>query len=192
LREARITSGVSQSELAHEGGWSQSFLSLLESHDLPNIAFIDLCTVASLLGLEPALSFHRVGPALRDKGHEALIGRLLRLLAPAWLVAREVPFPNPGDPRWWDLLLRLPDFRLGIEAETRIRDMQALVRRMRERARDGGADYLLLVLSDSAHNRELVGELRRALGDEFRWHPRDLLRALREGRQLPGSGLVLL
>jgi transcriptional regulator with XRE-family HTH domain len=192
LRDARVSAGVSQAELAREAGWSQSFTSLLERSRVPEVSFLDLCILASVLGLEPSLTFHRVGPAIRDKGHEALIGRLVKLLSATWLVAREVPFPNPGDPRWWDLLLRLPNFRLGIEAETRIRDMQALVRRMKERARDGGADQLLLILSDSSHNRGLVDDLRGALGDEFRSHPRDVLAALRVGTPLAGSGVVLL
>lgn len=191
LRDERVTAGVSQAELGREAGWSQSFTSLVERHRIPNVSLVDLCVAASVLGLEPSLSFHPIGPAIRDKGHEALIGRLLRMISPAWHVAREVPFPNPGDPRWWDVLLRLPDYRLGVEAETRIRDMQALVRRMRERAREGGTDALLLVLSDSAHNRVLVDDLRDALGGEFRAHPRDLLGALRSGAPLPGSGVVL-
>jgi transcriptional regulator with XRE-family HTH domain len=192
LREARVSAGVSQAELAREAGWSQSFTSLLERSRVPEASFLDLCIAASVLGLEPSLTFHRVGPAIRDKGHEALIGRLMHLLSPAWHVAREVPFPNTGDPRWWDLLLRLPDYRLGVEAETRIRDMQAMVRRMKERAREGRADALLLILSDSAHNRELVDELRGALGDDFRSHPRDVLAALRSGSPLVGPGVVLL
>ena len=120
LRDTRVTTGVSQRQLAREAGWSQSYLSLVERDLATAISLTDLCVLASLLGLEPALSFHRVGPSIRDAAHEALIRRLLRLLSASWHVAREVPFPNPGDPRWWDLLLRLPDFRLGIEAETRI------------------------------------------------------------------------
>jgi hypothetical protein len=148
--------------------------------------------VASVLGLETSLTLHRIGPAIRDKGHEALIGRLVRMLSPAWHIVREVPFPNPGDPRWWDLLLRLPGFRLGVEAETRIRDMQELVRRMRERSGDGGADELLLMLSDSAHNRQLVASLRDALGDRFKTPAGEVLPALRAGTPLHGSAVILL
>jgi len=134
----------------------------------------------------------RLGPGAAAQPPAALIARLLRLLSPTWHVAREVPFPNPGDPRWWDVLLRRPDFRLGVEAETRIRDMQALVRRMKERAREGGADELLLILSDSGHNRGLVDELRDALGDDFAMARGDALRALRAGDGLGGSAVVLL
>ena len=75
-----------------------------ELDQLNDISLVDICVAASVLGLEPSVSLHRVGPALRDKGHAVLIGRLLRHVSPAWHVAREVPFPNHGDPRWWDLL----------------------------------------------------------------------------------------
>jgi hypothetical protein len=70
--------------------------------------------------------------------------------------------------------------------------MQALVRRMRERAGEGGADALLLILSDSAHNRELVEQLRDGLGVEFSSRPPLLLQALRLAEPLPGSGVALL
>lgn len=192
LREARVTGGLSQKALARGLGWSQQNYSRFELEQLDSVTLIDICVAASVLGLEPSVTLHRIGPALRDKGHEALIGRLLRLLSPAWKVAREVPFPNPGDPRWWDLILRLPDFRLGVEAETRIRDMQALIRRMRERAREGGADELLLVLSDSGHHRALASDLRGAFGEGFGERQPVLLRALRSGAPLSSSGVILI
>jgi hypothetical protein len=178
--------------MARQVGCSQDLISLLERNRLPNVGLLTLSTIASILGLEPSLTFHAVGRALRDKGHEALIGRLLKVISPAWHAMREAPFPNPGDPRSWDVLLRLESYLVGIEAETRIRDLQALVRRMRDRARGGGTDVILIVLSDSAHNRELVDQFRAALGDEFSSSPRHLLAGLREGRPLPGSGVILL
>src|SRR4029079_8554136 len=100
---------------------------------------------------------------------EALIGRFLSRLPPDWAVAREVPFPTHGDPRWWDAHLRLASLRyvIGVEMETRLRDMQSLVRRIHGRVRDGGTDHVLVVLSDTAHNRALVADLRIALGREF-------------------------
>ena len=63
---------------------------------------------------------------------------------------------------------------------------------MKERASQGGADELLLVLSDSAHNRDLVDDLRSALGDDFRANPRDMLRDLRTGTRLHSSGVILM
>jgi hypothetical protein len=97
-----------------------------------------------------------------------------------------------GDRLSWDLVIRLADQLVGVEVETRIRDVQHLVRRMRERQRDGGADVIVLVLSDSAVNRRLIAELLEVLGPDFATSPRALLSALRSGRSLPGSGVILI
>jgi transcriptional regulator with XRE-family HTH domain len=192
LRAARLAAGISQAVVAAGLGWSQQHYSRFEGNRLRQVSFGSISVAAALLGLEPSLTFFPAGPALRDAGHQTLIARLIALLSPAWKVAREASFPNPGDPRSWDVLLRLGNYLAGIEAETRIRDMQALVRRMRERARQGGTEVIVIVLSDTSHNRALVDDLRTALGDEFAASPRALVRALRTGIPLPGSGVVLL
>jgi hypothetical protein len=71
-------------------------------------------------------------------------------------------------------------------------DLQAIVRRTRLRERDGQVDHILIVLADTAHNRRLIDDLRAALGPAYATPPRAILRALRAGRQLIGSGVVLL
>ena len=108
------------------------------------------------------------------------------------MVTLEAPFPNVGDLRTWDLLLRPAGQRVGVEAETRIRDIQALARRIHQRERDGGTDVILLVLSESIVNRRLVAELRQSLDPRFATSPRRLMAALRAGTELPGPGVVLL
>jgi hypothetical protein len=85
-----------------------------------------------------------------------------------------------------------PHYLVGVDIETRIRDVQALTRRTRGRERDGEVDAILIVLSDSATNRRLVGDLREALGDEYKSSPREILAALRAGARLPGSGVVII
>lgn len=192
LREARVTGGISQARLSAELGCSQVEVSRRERQKVSDLGIVSLSEMAALLGLELSVSLHQVGQPIRDKGHQALIDRFRAALSADWRVAAEVPFPAPGDARWWDLFLRLPTQRVGVEAETAIRDQQALVRRMHGRRRDGGADEVLLLLSDSRANRALVDDLRTALGPEFGTSPRALLAALRSGSALPGSGVVLL
>lgn len=53
-------------------------------------------------------------------------------------------------------------------------------------------DAMVLALADTRSNRALLPELLEALGPEFATPPRQLLRALREGRPMPGSGVILL
>jgi transcriptional regulator with XRE-family HTH domain len=192
LRVARETAGVSQRALAGALGWSQSEVNRLEQFRFPAVSVPRLCEIASVLGLELSVSLHPLGDPIRDKAQQALIGRLMAILARAYVAIREVPLPRPGDLRSWDVLLRLGDLLVGVEAETRVRDVQALTRHVRQRERDGGVDEILIVLADTAHNREIVNQLRDALGERFQTPPRALLAALRNGTRLPGSGVILL
>ena len=153
---------------------------------------MDLAAAASVLGLELGAGLFPVGEAIRDNGHQAVIGRFRAQLSPAFRVAAEVLLPNPGDRRAWDLVLRLPGQIIGVEVETRVRDIQWLVRRMHEREREGGADVVLLVLADTRANRALLRELLAALGPAYATSSRATLRALRTGQPLSGSGVILV
>lgn len=193
LVETRRALALSQQFMADALGRAQSDISRMERLvSIDDVSFVDLSTVASLLGLELSAGLHPEGEAIRDKGHQALIHRFRALLSPAFRVMAEAPLPTTGDRRAWDLLLRLPSQLIGVEAETRIRDMQRLVRHVHERERDGGADVILLVLADSRTNRGLVNELYEALGPNYATSPRLLLKCLRAGQPLPGPGVVLL
>ncbi|HUR16282.1 MAG TPA: helix-turn-helix transcriptional regulator [Candidatus Limnocylindrales bacterium] len=194
LRVRRQDLGVSQAQLAESLGYSRSQLWRLESERIdPTVR--QLSEIASVLGLEVSVGLHELGDPIRDRGQQALGKRFDVIPGPAWRNTAEVLLPNPGDRRSWDRLLRLTTTEpqiVGADLETRIRDIQALVRRTRERERDGHVDAVLLVLSDSATNRRLVDELRMALGPAYATSPRRNLAALREGRRLPGSGLILV
>jgi len=152
----------------------------------------DFAGAAALVGLELSASFYPAGQPIRDKGHQALIRRIRTVIAPRAAVFAEAPFPGFHDLRSWDLLVRIGDQRIGIEAETRIRDLQQLVRHMRERVRDGGVDIVVLFLADTRFNRALITELRLALGSNFTGRPKDVIDCLREGRALAGGAVVLI
>jgi transcriptional regulator with XRE-family HTH domain len=184
---------VSQRAIAKELGWSQSEVNRLERFGFPSVPAVRLCELGSVLGLDLSASFHPVGDAIRDAGHQKVRSRFVRLVAsPPYVITHEAPFPAMGDIRSWDLLLRLDDFLVGIEIETRVRDIQACVRRIRARERSGGVDEIIVVLADTAHNRRIVAELREALGERFGTKPRALIDALRSGRRIPGSGVILI
>lgn len=184
---------MSQASLARQLGRSQSDLSRLERLvDIDRVSFVEVAEVASILGLELSAGLHPVGEPIRDKGHQALIGRFRAELSSAFKVLAEVPLPTPGDRRAWDLLLRLPTQLIGVEAETRIRDMQRLVRHVHQRERDGGVDAIVLVLAATRANRELVDDLRVGLGLSYATPPRVILRSLRSGQPISGSGVVML
>jgi transcriptional regulator with XRE-family HTH domain len=193
LQAARQTLNVSQRTLARELGCAQSevwrFENLVKADAL---SLVRIAEIASLLGLELAASLHPIGDPIRDRGHQALLARFRTRLSPSIRVVAEAPMPLPGDRRSWDMLLRIVDQLVGLEAETRVRDVQSLTRHVRERERDGGVDELLLVLAESVVNRRLLPQLLDALGPRFSTSPRAVLRALGEGRPIPGSSVLLI
>lgn len=188
--------GISQRALAQQLGISQAQLWRIEERQIADVSLRRLCEMASLLGLEPALTLHPLGDPIRDKGQQALGRRFDGLLAAAWSVTSEALLPLPGDLRSWDRLLRLIGARerhlVGVDLESRVRDVQDLVRRSRLRERDGGVDAILIVLSDSATNRSLVDQLSEALGPAYATPSRAIRAALRMGHPLPGSGVLLV
>jgi transcriptional regulator with XRE-family HTH domain len=196
LVEARRTLGLSQRAVAAQQGISQAQLWRIETGRDSSVSFVRLCEIASLLGYDVSLGLHPNSDPIRDAGQQALGKRFDALLSKAWSVADEVLLPNPGDKRAWDKVLRLtgaePRHVVGADLESRIYDIQALVRRTRERERDGGVDEILIVLSDSAHNRRTAPDLAAALGAAYSTQGADIRRALRRGTQLPGSGVILV
>jgi transcriptional regulator with XRE-family HTH domain len=193
LVEARKTAGLSQRTVADLLGWSQSELSRMERLvGIDSVSLVDVAGYAAVLGLELSAGLHLAGEPLRDKGHQAVVRRLIAILHESWRVAREVALPNPGDTRAWDVVIRMAGCTGGIEVETRVRDIQALTRRMRTRQREGGADVVVLVLAESIRNRRVLPELIETLGPEFATSPRAVLKALREGTPIPGSAVILV
>ncbi|CAN5822851.1 hypothetical protein BH24CHL5_BH24CHL5_10030 [soil metagenome] len=184
---------ISQRRLAAELSRSPSRIWRLEHMvRLGDISFVEVAELASVLGLELSAGLHPLGDPIRDKGHVALLNRFRAVLSPDFRVVAEAPLPMPGDKRSWDLLLRIDSIVIGVEAETRLRDLQWLTRRIRERQRDGAVDHIILVLAESAINRRLLPDLAQMLGDEFATPPRSVLASLRAGRPPTGSGIVLL
>ena len=192
IRTTRMGANLSVRNVAHALGWSPARYARFETNQLHDLGVRQIAEAGAVLGLELAARLHPAGEPISDAGQQKLRGRFRGLLAPAFRVVSEVLLPNLGDRRAWDLLLRLGGVLIGVELETRIRDVQRLVRHVRERQRDGGVDHVLLVLSASSHNRALLAQLLEALGPDFATPPRQILRALREGRATPGSGVLLL
>ncbi len=192
LRTARANANLSQNQVARELGWTRSRYARFEADALADVGIEDMCLSAAVLGMEVSVGLHPVEDAVRDIGQLRLSAKFRSLINPAYRALGEVLLPGVGDRRAWDLLPRVPQHLIGVELETRLRDVQWLARRLRERERDGGVDAILLVLSDSRANRRLVPHLLDTLGDPWRTSPRAILRALRSGNRIPGSGVILL
>lgn len=151
-----------------------------------------VCRVARVLGLTATVRLYPVGPPLRDRAHLALLGRLEARLAPPLRMRREVPLPARDDLRAWDGIVTDGDRRIGVEAETRIRDAQALQRRLALKLRDDPrVDHVLLLVNHTAHNRRALVEWRELARAELPLDGATVLRALTSG-SVPSAGGVLV
>ena len=81
---------------------------------------------------------------------------------------------------------------IAFEAETRLYDVQAQVRRILAKFADGRVDRVILVLADTRHNRTVLREARELLRSDFPLDTRAVMTALRAGRDPGANGIVLL
>ncbi len=192
LRDARIAAGLSQQAVARAAGIARSTLSLIERNLAPDLTLLHAAAVASVLGLELSVRLYRVGPALRDAGHIRLLNRFRALVGERlrWHYERGVSLS--GDLRAFDVVLRVGVFRIAVEVETRIHDLQALLRRIEAKRRDSNVDRVVLVIADTRHNREVLKLAEDALGRGFPCSRRTLLAALHAGADPGADGYLLV
>jgi transcriptional regulator with XRE-family HTH domain len=192
-RERRMALGLSRHLVAAKLGISRSTLARWEAAvgaapDLRRAA-----RLLRLLGLDLTLRAYPAGGALRDQAHTRLISRFVRLIGTAIPFQLEAPIPLAGDLRAWDVLMTISGSnRVGVAAETRLRDWQALLRAERLKARDSGVDRLILVLANTVANREAVRMAGATLATQLPLDGRTILAALRAGRDPGGDGILFV
>jgi hypothetical protein len=122
-----------------------------------------------------------------------LLHRFRGRLHDAITLHTEVPLHGQTDLRSWDGLMNLPGERDAVEAETRIRDGQAMWRRVSLKRRDDPTvSHLFLLVADTAGNRRAVAEIRELLRAELPLDTRAVLSALGQGRCPGAGGIVFL
>ena len=151
-----------------------------------------------MLGLDTSLKFYPAADPIRDRAQLALLERLRARCHPTLTWLTEVPFPRPGDLRAWDAVIHgfaspagHQRVRGAVEAETRPVDVQALDRKLALKERDGGAEWLILLLADTRHNRALLAGPGAALKARFPLDGRRALELLGAGVD-PGANAVIL
>ena len=192
IRKARIANGLSQSAVGAAAGMSRAQLGRIERGELSDLAIDQIYCAGLAVGLRLGARLYPDGDAVRDDAQLRLLERFRMILPPVTSWATEVPLPIPGDRRAWDAMIGLNGRRAGCEAETRLADVQAFERRLALKARDGGADLLILIVADTAHNRAVLERERVALRALLPLDGRDVRRALRQGRLPQASGLIVL
>lgn len=191
LRHARLSAGLSQARVGAAAGISQRSVSRIETGQPPHPNLATAARVARVVGLDLRIQCYPAGTRLRDAAHVALIHRFLARLPASVRRRLEAPVAA-ADPRAWDVLLEMGGVRVGVIAETRIHDLQDLLRREHRKQLDGGVDHLLLLASDTRHNRRVADEAAAALLEAFPLRTRAVLRSLTAEEPLAENGIVFL
>ncbi len=177
IRSARIGAGLSQGALGAGVAISRSRVSRIEREK----------------GLDLPLKVFPGGDPTRDAGQRRLLDRLRIRLGPVWEWEHEVALPIVGDKRAWDAVgtHATTRFVIHLEAETRLEDVQALLRRLALKCRDGAAVRLILVVSDTRNNRAVIRAAAREFALAFPVDARRALSLLSVGED-PGGNVLLV
>lgn len=163
LRDARLGAGLSQTDVASVLGLSRTQYSRIERGLSPDLSIDQAIRAFAILGQDLRVRPYPAGDPIRDAAQAGLLARLRERCHPSIRWQTEVPLPIPGDLRAWDATAVWSAARVGVEAETRLRDLQALDRRIALKARDGGMDRVVLLVHDSRANRAVVHAHREVL-----------------------------
>jgi transcriptional regulator with XRE-family HTH domain len=192
FRKKRLEQGLSQATVAAAARVSRSQVSRVELAKAPNVTLRDILAMACALGFDLSIRAFPNGSQIHDRAQQALLARFKSRLHPSAKCQREVPLPIPGDKRTWDLGVTLSDGQVRTEAETRPNDCQALLRKCVLRIRDDpGCGVVILLMSDTRHNRDLVRQNADSLATLFPGSARATLAALSAG-VCPKENAILL
>jgi transcriptional regulator with XRE-family HTH domain len=192
LRSARLGAGLSLAAVGADVGMSASKVGRIERGRAPSMALVDVTLIASTLGLDLSVRLYPGATGLRDIGQVRRLERLRARLHPELGWGTEIPVGPPGDQRAWDAVIRGPDWRIGVDCETRLLDFQSVDRRVALKARDSGVDRVVLLLADTRHNHDALGALASTVLASYPATSRSVLRALGEGSCPAGNAIVLV
>lgn len=190
-RELRLGAGLTQATVARAAGIARTTYADLERGRTIQVTLLRAAIVSAVLGQDLSTKLYPFGPPVRDAAHIRLLSDFANRVSPTWRRTHEAPIPIEGDRRAWDLLLEGP-VSIGVEAETRPGDLQALERAIHLKQRDSGVKRVLLVVRGSRRNRLLISSLLPVLRTAFPLATAEVMRALRDGRDPGADGLAVL
>jgi transcriptional regulator with XRE-family HTH domain len=192
IREARLAGGISLRTAAAAVDLSHTQLGRIERAEVPHVSLEQLCLACAAVGLRFAGRAFPHGDPVRDRAQLALIERFRSKLPSGVVVRAEVPLPIDRDRRAWDLVIAVEPDPTAVEAESRLRDVQATQRRIELKQRDGQIRCVILLINDSPGNRRALALHRLALSTTFPLSGREVLAALSAGRTPAANGLLLM
>jgi transcriptional regulator with XRE-family HTH domain len=190
-RSARVGAGLSLRAVAAATGTSHQQLLRFERGRTDRVSLEDVGAWCATVGLDLVLRAFPAGDPIRDAGQQRLMDRLRPNIHQSLRCRTEVPLPNRGDLRAWDLIIETHEWRVAVEGETVLDDLQALERRLHRKQRDGGVEVVILLAADTRRNR-LAVESAPASFVGFSRDARATLRALRTGTRPDRSAIVFL
>jgi len=194
FRERRVTIGMSQAQIASAARVPRNRYGRIENGRCPNLTLAEIERIASVLGLDASVRAYPAGPSVRDAGQARKLSSFLSLVHPPLASRTEVSLPiveGRPDRRAWDAVVFNGRARCAIELEMRLRDVQALLRRIDLKRRDDPTERFVLLIADTRRNRLVLAEFAAMFVDLPRRRPSDVRAALSAG-QLPRTGLLLV
>lgn len=192
LREARLNLGLSQADAARRVGIDRAEWSRIERRERRSVP-IDLAVrLAAAVNLDLVVKVYASDHEARDAAQIRLLQDLRHLLGPDWEWRYEVRVGPAPDQRSWDAVARhrVTGLTIRVEGETRLRDVQATLRKIEgKRTTDPGR--VVLAVRSSRDNRETVHLAEDVLRSQFPADPRTALARLRAGED-PGADLLVM
>jgi hypothetical protein len=191
--------GLSYASVGRAVGLSGDQVARFARGDVRRVDLVRLAALFATVGLDLTARAYPAGDALRDRPQLAVLERFRRRIHPTVRFRYEVPVVDqtvlgsgPVDRRAWDAVIEVGGSAVAIEAESKVRDLQELLRRLALKRRDGDVDRLVLVLNETAHHRRVVEAAAEPLRAQFPGSPRGAMRALRRGTVPAADTIVLL
>jgi transcriptional regulator with XRE-family HTH domain len=194
FREARIGLGLSQAVVAAGCRMPRVRYCQIEAATIQSLSIIELARIAAVLGLDPSIRLYPGGAPLRDGAHAERLRRLLRIVRPPLSAGTEIALPSSPERRElraWDAILFGSGERTGIELEMRLRDSQAVERRIALKRRDDPTEHFLLAIADTRTNRHVLASLDNKFAGLGRVQTSRVFAALERGMH-PETGYVLI
>jgi transcriptional regulator with XRE-family HTH domain len=193
FRHARMSSGLSRSDVARVAGVSPSQVDRFERGELGDIRLEQLCRLELAVGLVPSLRSFPDGDPLRDAGQGKVLGRLRDRLPASADMRTEVPLFGRTDIRARDAVIDSNGCRDAFEVETRLWDMQAMERRVMLKLRDDATiQHVFLVVADTKANRRALAAGCEMLRSAFPLDTRAVMASLAAARCPGASGVVII
>jgi transcriptional regulator with XRE-family HTH domain len=194
FRLARLGAGWSQDRVARAVGISRSHYVEIEGGSVGDLSIVEASRIAAVLGLDLAVRAYPGSGPLRDAAHARRLAQVLGPAVAPLRVRMEVPLPaspHRSELRAWDALVSGSGKRTAVELEMRLRDGQAVERRLALKRRDDPVDRFVLLVADTKSNRRVLASSPTMFADLLRLGPQALRRYLAAGDHPPSCLVVV-